>query len=141
MEHVQEFIKKLCESDELKDYNRIRIYLDEDYNSAEHFTALGSCYFIKKTVEQLRMWNFLTHEWEEVIGKSIHTGNIETVPTKEKSKFPQHFFPEVNLPSPTTTTIPNIKENSNSTFFSFSVNGHVKDFFVHVGQSMIQFWI
>uniref|UniRef100_A0A182SL07 Inositol polyphosphate-related phosphatase domain-containing protein n=1 Tax=Anopheles maculatus TaxID=74869 RepID=A0A182SL07_9DIPT len=38
MEYVQEFIKQLCESDELRDYNRIRVYLDEDYNSAEHFT-------------------------------------------------------------------------------------------------------
>lgn len=39
MEYVQEFIKVLCESDVLKDYNRIRVYLDEDYNSAEHFTV------------------------------------------------------------------------------------------------------
>ena len=39
MEYVQEFIKVLCESDGLKDYNRIRVYLDEDYNSAEHFTV------------------------------------------------------------------------------------------------------
>lgn len=41
-----------------------------------------------------RIWNFLTHEWEPVPGKSIHTGNIEAVATKEKAKFPQHFFPE-----------------------------------------------
>ena len=39
MEYVQEFIKVLCESDGLKDYNRIIVYLDEDYNSAEHFTV------------------------------------------------------------------------------------------------------
>ena len=39
MEYVQEFIKQLCESDELQGYNRIRVYLDEDYNSAEHFTV------------------------------------------------------------------------------------------------------
>ncbi|EDS27936.1 type I inositol-1,4,5-trisphosphate 5-phosphatase [Culex quinquefasciatus] len=39
MEYVQEFIKNLCESRELADYNRIRVYLDEDYNSAEHFTV------------------------------------------------------------------------------------------------------
>lgn len=39
MEYVQEFIKNLCESAELAEYNRIRVYLDEDYNSAEHFTV------------------------------------------------------------------------------------------------------
>lgn len=39
MEYVQEFIKQLCESPELETYSRIRIYLDEDYTSAEHFTV------------------------------------------------------------------------------------------------------
>ncbi|XP_058128174.1 uncharacterized protein LOC131269700 [Anopheles coustani] len=94
MEYVQEFIKKLCESEELRDYNRIRVYLDEDYNSAEHFTALGNLYFVQNTVDHVLMWNFLTHEWDPVEGKSIHTGSIETVASKEKAKFPQQFFPE-----------------------------------------------
>lgn len=40
MEYVQEFIQQLCESPELHDYNRIRVYLDEDYTSAEHFTVI-----------------------------------------------------------------------------------------------------
>jgi inositol polyphosphate 5-phosphatase INPP5A len=39
MEYVQEFIKVLCESEDLADYNKIRVFLDEDYNSAEHFTV------------------------------------------------------------------------------------------------------
>lgn len=39
MEYVQEFIKILCESNELENYNRIRVFLDEDYTSAEHFTV------------------------------------------------------------------------------------------------------
>ncbi|XP_062699894.1 inositol polyphosphate-5-phosphatase A-like, partial [Aedes albopictus] len=73
MEYVQEFIKNLCESAELADYNRIRVYLDEDYNSAEHFTALGNLYFAIRTIDNLQMWNFLTHEWETVEGKNIHT--------------------------------------------------------------------
>lgn len=94
MEYVQEFIKNLCESAELADYNRIRVYLDEDYNSAEHFTALGNLYFANRTIDSLQMWNFLTHEWEPVEGKNIHTGNIESVASKEKAKFPQQFFPE-----------------------------------------------
>uniref|UniRef100_A0A8D8I4I4 inositol-polyphosphate 5-phosphatase n=1 Tax=Culex pipiens TaxID=7175 RepID=A0A8D8I4I4_CULPI len=94
MEYVQEFIKNLCESRELADYNRIRVYLDEDYNSAEHFTALGNLYFAIRTIDHLQIWNFLTHEWDTVAGKNIHTGNIESVASKEKAKFPQQFFPE-----------------------------------------------
>lgn len=33
-----------------------------------------------------------------VEGKEIHSGNIEAVVTKEKAKFPQDFFPEVQVP-------------------------------------------
>lgn len=39
MEYVQDFIKNLCESEQLKDFNRIRVFLDEDFSSAEHFTV------------------------------------------------------------------------------------------------------
>lgn len=39
MEYVQDFIRLLCESPELENFNRIRVYLDEDYTSAEHFTV------------------------------------------------------------------------------------------------------
>ncbi|XP_055379964.1 inositol polyphosphate-5-phosphatase A [Condylostylus longicornis] len=94
MEYVQEFIRLLCESEELSGYNRIRVYLDEDYNSAEHFTALGNLYFVHHSLQTVKIWNFLTHEWESADGKNIYTGNIEAIATKEKAKFPQHFFPE-----------------------------------------------
>lgn len=60
-----------------------------------HQQALGNLYFMEKTLHAIKIWNFLTHEWDTVEGKSIHTGNIEAVATKEKAKFPQHFFPEV----------------------------------------------
>lgn len=39
MEYVQEFIKTLCEAADLAEYNKILVFLDEDYNSAEHFTV------------------------------------------------------------------------------------------------------
>jgi hypothetical protein len=32
-----------------------------------------------------------------VMGHEIHSGNIEDVASKEKSKFPQDFFPEVSV--------------------------------------------
>ena len=59
-----------------------------------YFQALGNLYFVHKTIDMLEMWNFVTHDWEPVEGKAISTGNIEHVTSKEKSKFPQNFFPE-----------------------------------------------
>lgn len=29
----------LCEAKDFQDFDRIRVFLDEDYNSAEHFTV------------------------------------------------------------------------------------------------------
>jgi len=43
MEYVQDFIKMLCESEDLQTYTRIRVYLDEDYKSAENFTVSFTC--------------------------------------------------------------------------------------------------
>lgn len=51
MEYVQEFIKLLCESESLADYNKIRVFLDEDYNSAEHFTV--SFFFFSNSLHLL----------------------------------------------------------------------------------------
>lgn len=39
MEYVQDFIRILCEMPEMERFVRIRVYLDEDYTSAEHFTV------------------------------------------------------------------------------------------------------
>ncbi|KAH8417028.1 hypothetical protein KR222_001772 [Zaprionus bogoriensis] len=96
MEHVQEFIKNLCDAMYANDYKYVCIYMDEDFKSAEHFTALGNIYFGHTDLCTLKIWNFLSHEWEDKTceNKQIFSGNIEQIPTKEKSKFPQHFFPE-----------------------------------------------
>ncbi|XP_017139665.1 uncharacterized protein LOC108154075 isoform X2 [Drosophila miranda] len=58
--------------------------------------ALGNLYFAHIDIVSLKIWNFLTHNWEEQIQKDkhIYCGNIETIATKEKSKFPQNYFPE-----------------------------------------------
>ncbi|XP_034475602.1 inositol polyphosphate-5-phosphatase A isoform X1 [Drosophila innubila] len=95
MDHVQQFIQCLCETMKSMEYTYVRIYMDEDFKSAEHFTALGNIYFGHKDLCTLRIWNFLKHDWEDKLDdEQIFSGNIEAISTKEKSKFPQHFFPE-----------------------------------------------
>ncbi|KAF6208756.1 hypothetical protein GE061_014495 [Apolygus lucorum] len=56
--------------------------------------ALGNFYFIHETINDVLIWDFKGLCFEAVEGKSISAGEIENVPTKEKSKFPQDFFPE-----------------------------------------------
>lgn len=113
MKHVQDFVSLLTSSTELKQYDKIRVFLDEDYSSAEHFTvsilnyylrcilfywefqALGNFYFVHESIKDMLIWNFREMKFLPCYGKEIYSGNIEAVVTKEKSKFPQKFFPEV----------------------------------------------
>ncbi|XP_049958900.1 uncharacterized protein LOC126475247 isoform X1 [Schistocerca serialis cubense] len=94
MKHVEYFVRLLMSSEELRLFDRVRVYLDEDYSSAEHFTALGNFYFVHESLSDVLMWDFSALTFVTVKGKDIHSGNIEAVSTKEKSKFPQDFFPE-----------------------------------------------
>lgn len=94
MKHVADFINLLMSSEELRLFGKVRIFLDEDYSSAEHFTALGNFYFIHDSLRDVKIWNFKDLKFEDVLEKEIHNGNIESVPTKEKAKFPQSYFPE-----------------------------------------------
>jgi len=45
----------------------------------------------------LKCWKTLEQKFLPVTEKNIYSGNIEHVSTKEKSKFPQEFFPEVSI--------------------------------------------
>lgn len=53
-------------------------------------------YFAHSSLTDLKIWDFELKAYVDVVGKEVHSGNIEKVTTKEKAKFPQHFFPEVN---------------------------------------------
>ncbi|XP_063389262.1 uncharacterized protein LOC134675047 [Cydia fagiglandana] len=94
MQYVKDFVQRLCDCPELRLYDKIRIFLDEDFSSPEKFTALGNMYFAHSSLTDLKIWDFEQKAYVEATGKEVHSGNIEKVTTKEKTKFPQHFFPE-----------------------------------------------
>ncbi|XP_011138700.1 uncharacterized protein LOC105182739 [Harpegnathos saltator] len=94
MRHVEDFVRLLMSSEELRLFDKIRVFLDEDYSSAEHFTALGNFYFVHESLSDVLLWDFNECTFVPVNGKEVHSGNIEAVTTKEKAKFPQEFFPE-----------------------------------------------
>ncbi|XP_075211072.1 inositol polyphosphate-5-phosphatase A [Lycorma delicatula] len=94
MKHVEYFVRLLMTSEELRLFDKVRIFLDEDHSSAESFTALGNFYFIHESITDVLIWDFKELNFHAVEGKEVHSGNIEDITTKEKSKFPQDFFPE-----------------------------------------------
>ncbi|XP_052770456.1 inositol polyphosphate-5-phosphatase A-like isoform X1 [Mya arenaria] len=94
MQHVNQFVKAMLGSDELQKYDRARIFLDEDYTAADKFTALGNLYFIHECVEEVSIYDFIECKFLPVEGREVLSGNIENIQIKEKSKYPQNFFPD-----------------------------------------------
>ncbi|XP_035256194.1 inositol polyphosphate-5-phosphatase A isoform X1 [Anguilla anguilla] len=94
MSHVDSFIKELLSSDAMKEYNRARVYLDENYKSQEHFTALGSCYFLHEALKNIQQFDFKAKKFKKVMGKEIYSDTLESTAMLEKAKFPQEYFPE-----------------------------------------------
>ncbi|KAH9388671.1 Type I inositol 1,4,5-trisphosphate 5-phosphatase [Tyrophagus putrescentiae] len=78
MSYVSEFVRILLSSQELLEFEQIRVFIDEDFKANDKFTFT---FFIDKL-------------FAPVVGKEIHSGNIIDVPIIEKLKFQQNFFPE-----------------------------------------------
>uniref|UniRef100_A0A3P8Q7R7 inositol-polyphosphate 5-phosphatase n=1 Tax=Astatotilapia calliptera TaxID=8154 RepID=A0A3P8Q7R7_ASTCA len=100
MSHVDNFVNLnflFClymTCDALKEYSRARVYLDENYRSQEHFTALGSLYFIHDSLKNIQQFDFKAKKFRKVVGKETCSETLESTPTLEKAKFPQDYFPE-----------------------------------------------
>ncbi|XP_037829611.1 inositol polyphosphate-5-phosphatase A isoform X1 [Kryptolebias marmoratus] len=94
MAHVDSFVKELLSSDAMKEFSRARVYLDENYKSLEHFTALGSFYFIHESLKNIHQFDFKAKKFKKVVGKETCSETLESTSTLEKEKFPQDYFPE-----------------------------------------------
>ncbi|KAF7490849.1 Type I inositol 1, 4, 5-trisphosphate 5-phosphatase [Sarcoptes scabiei] len=90
---ADEFVNLLISNEVMKDFDKFKAFLDANYTSEDKFTALGNLYFIHKSIEA-SIWNFDNRTFVPVSGKETHYGQIESVSTKFKLKFPKEFFPE-----------------------------------------------
>ncbi|XP_069467514.1 inositol polyphosphate-5-phosphatase A isoform X2 [Ambystoma mexicanum] len=97
MSYVDKLVKELLSSDAMKEYNRARVYLDENYKSQENFTALGNFYFLHESLKNVYQFDFKAKKYRKVTGKEIYSDTLESTPMLEKEKFPQEFFPESKL--------------------------------------------
>lgn len=94
MQYVDKFVKLLLAKEEMFQYDKVQIFLDEDFTAIDKFTALGSIFFVHKSVKNVSLYDFHERMFIPVEGKEVFTGNIEHVSLKEKSKFPQNYFPD-----------------------------------------------
>ncbi|XP_061624512.1 inositol polyphosphate-5-phosphatase A isoform X4 [Phyllopteryx taeniolatus] len=94
MGQAEEFFWNIESSDELKDFDRRCIYVDNQFQAEERFTALGSMYFIHKSLKNIRQYDFSVKDFKAVPGLDKFVGSLDGVTTMEKEKFPKNFWPD-----------------------------------------------
>nr|XP_015827777.2 inositol polyphosphate-5-phosphatase A [Nothobranchius furzeri] len=94
MGQAENFFCNIESSEEMKDFDRVSIYIDNEFQSEDTFTALGSMYFIHKTLKNIYQYDFNVKDFKAVQGKNKHVGSLDRVATVEKEKFPKNFWPD-----------------------------------------------
>ncbi|XP_077942959.1 inositol polyphosphate-5-phosphatase A isoform X2 [Gasterosteus aculeatus] len=94
MGHAENFFRNIDSSEEMKDFDRVCIYVDNQFQAEDSFTALGSLYFIRKTLKNIYQYDFNVKEFKAVSGRNKHVGPLEGVATVEIEKFSKNFWPD-----------------------------------------------
>ncbi|XP_048834435.1 inositol polyphosphate-5-phosphatase A [Brienomyrus brachyistius] len=94
MSHTENFIWKIESSEEMRDFDRVCIYVDSNFKAVDSFTALGSMYFVHKTLKNIYQYDFNAKEFKAVSGRNRFVGSLDGVTMIEKEKFPKNFWPD-----------------------------------------------
>ncbi|XP_051508837.1 inositol polyphosphate-5-phosphatase A-like isoform X1 [Myxocyprinus asiaticus] len=94
MGHAENFFRTIESSFEMKDFDRVCVYVDSHFKAVDSFTALGSMYFIHKSLKNIQQYDFNAKEFKVVSGHNLYVGSLEGVTTVEKEKFPKSFWPD-----------------------------------------------
>ncbi|KAL7392012.1 hypothetical protein ABVT39_018102 [Epinephelus coioides] len=94
MGHAENFFRNIESSEQMKDFDRVCIYVDNQFQTEESFTALGSMYFIHKALKNIYQYDFKVKDFKAVSGQNKHVGALDGVTTVEKEKFPKNFWPD-----------------------------------------------
>lgn len=89
---VKRFYTDLLDCKEMKEYNRARVFIDGNYKSPEHFTALGSFYFLHESLEDVFEYCFEDCRFRRVFDKIINDIDLDSSSSVQKEKFPSDFF-------------------------------------------------
>lgn len=94
MGHADSFFRCIESSEEMRDFDRVCIYVDNQFQAEDRFTALGSMYFIHKTLKNVFQYDFNVKDFKAVSGLNKYVGSLDGVTTVEKEKFPKNFWPD-----------------------------------------------
>lgn len=94
MGHAENFFWTIESSSEMADFDRVCVYVDSHFKAVDNFTALGSMYFIHKSLKNIQQYDFNVKDFKVVSGHNKYVGSLDGVTTMEKEKFPKNFWPD-----------------------------------------------
>ncbi|KAM9858266.1 inositol polyphosphate-5-phosphatase A [Aulostomus maculatus] len=94
MGHAEKFFWSIESNVAMRDFDRVCIYVDNQFQAEGSFTALGSMYFIHKALTNICQYDFNVKDFKAVSGHSKYVGSLDGVATVEKEKFPKNFWPD-----------------------------------------------
>ncbi|XP_036382983.1 inositol polyphosphate-5-phosphatase A [Megalops cyprinoides] len=94
MGHAENFFRNIESSEEMREFDRVCIYVDNHFKAVDSFTALGSMYFIHKSLKNIYQYDFNIKDFKAVSGHNKYVGSLDGVATVEKEKFPKNFWPD-----------------------------------------------
>ncbi|GAA6106791.1 inositol polyphosphate-5-phosphatase A isoform X2 [Tachysurus ichikawai] len=94
MVHAENFFWTIESSPEMSEFDRACVYIDSDFQTEDNFTALGSIYFIHKSLENIQQYDFSAKEFRSVSGRNKYAGSLYEVTTVWKEKFQRNFWPD-----------------------------------------------
>ncbi|XP_035292248.1 inositol polyphosphate-5-phosphatase A [Anguilla anguilla] len=95
MGHAENFFWNIESSEEMREFDRVCVYVDSHFKAVDSFTALGSMYFIHKSLKNIYQYDFNVKEFKAVLGHNKYVGSLDGVTTMEKEKFPKNFWPDI----------------------------------------------
>ncbi|EDO49130.1 predicted protein [Nematostella vectensis] len=95
-ESVEDFTRALLKNEKIcLRFDRRFAWIDQDFQKAEKFTALGCIYFIKKSLKNILVWNHQESQFVSTKVEEIKVGDLSDVSCVQKLKFPREFFPQL----------------------------------------------
>ncbi|XP_030636659.1 inositol polyphosphate-5-phosphatase A [Chanos chanos] len=94
MGHAENFFLTIESSAEMKEFDRVCVYVDSHFKAVDNFTALGSMYFIHRSLKNIYQYDFNMKDFRAVSGHNKYVGSLDGVTTVEKEKFPKNFWPD-----------------------------------------------
>ncbi|XP_064793380.1 inositol polyphosphate-5-phosphatase A-like isoform X3 [Oncorhynchus masou masou] len=94
MGHAENFFCNIESNEEMRDFDRVCTYVDNHFKNVDSFTALGSMYFIHKSLKNIYQYDFNVKDFKAVSGQNKYVGSLDEVTTVEKEKFLKNFWPD-----------------------------------------------